>query len=286
MGVVLAAFGGLPKLSEAHDADERAQWLRICREFLGAYIRTLPPDSVSHAKDEWHLETWSVDRRIFDLVAARLFECSSDEQQMFWLPILNLPPAAHDHITEFLSDLLIEAIRTEPPQIADLVPLWRAMAEHLFASPRWTGKLQIKQDEVWQHIFLYGTPLSSVGDKDHAPLVLALRDLFERHIKNLGTDPYDQSSLAAFLTTEAGEQLLVDALEWLSPSWQKARSYFWQRVVEGSTFEGLLRRAWGRHFEAIRSRPSALKSFKILTLNLASQQVSIAIEIQRQIGNQ
>ena len=57
-----------------------------------------------------------------------------------------------------------------------------------------------------------------VGDKDHAPLVHSLQDLFERHIKNLGADPYDQSSLAAFLTTEAGEQLLVEALEWLADS--------------------------------------------------------------------
>jgi hypothetical protein len=253
---------------------------------LEAYIRTLPPDDLSDAKDEWRLEMWSVDKKILDLVAARLFQCSSDEQQKLWLPILNLPPAAHYHITQFLSDLLIEAIRTEPPRIADLVPLWRAMAEHLFASSRWNGKLQMKQDEVWQHIFLYGTPFSSVGDKDHAPLVLGLRDLFERHIKTLGGDPYDQSSLAAFLTTDAGEQILVDALEWLWTSWHKAKTYFWQRAVEDSNFEALLRLAWRSHFEAIRARPNALKSFKILTLNLASQQVSIALEIQRQIGNQ
>jgi hypothetical protein len=286
MGVLLAAFGCLPTLSEAHDADERAHWLHICREFLGAYVRTLPPDDVCDGKDEWRLEMWSADKKILDLVAARLFQCSSSEQQGLWLPILNLPPAAHYHITGFLSDVLIEAIRTDPPRIADLVPLWRAMAEHLFDSPRWNGKLQMKQDEVWQHIFLYGTPFSSVGDKDHAPLVLGLRDLFERHIKTLGADPYDQSSLAAFLTTEAGEQLLVDALEWLWPSWRKAKKYFWQTVVERSNFETLLRRAWRRHFEAIRARPNTLKSFKILTLNLASEQVSIALEVQRQIGNQ
>jgi hypothetical protein len=286
MGVLLAAFGGLPKLSEAHHADERAHWLHICRELLGAYIRTLPPDDVCDGKDEWRLEMWSADEKILDLVAARLFQCSSREQQGLWFPILNLPPAAHYHITGFLSDVLIEAVRTDPPRIADLVPLWRAMAEHLFDSPRWTGELQMKQDEVWQHIFLYGTPFSSVGDQDHAPLVLGLRDLFERHIKTLGADPYDQSSLAAFLTTEAGEQLLVDALEWLWPSWQKAKKYFWQTVVERSNFETLLRHAWRRHFEAIRARPNALKSFKILTLNLASEQVSIALEVQRQIGNQ
>jgi hypothetical protein len=158
------------------------------------------------------------------------------------------------------------------------------MAEHLLASPRWTGKLKGKKDEVWQHIFLYGTSFSSVGDKDHGPFVAGLRDLFARHIPQLAADPYDQSSFAAFLYTESGEQLIVDALEWLCPSWEKASRYFWERAVERSHFETLLKRAWKNHFPAIRANPEALKAFKILTLHLATEQVPIAIDIQRQIG--
>jgi hypothetical protein len=221
-----------------------------------------------------------------DLVGGRLFQCSSDEQRILWVPILNLPPAAHHHITNFLTTLLIEAVRPEPPRIAELVPLWRAMAEHLFASSRWTKGLRREQNKVWQYIFLYGTPFSSVGDKDHAPLVHSLRDLFERHVKNLPADPYDQSSFAAFLTTEAGEQLLVEALEWLGPSWQTAQTYFWKRVVERVHFERLLRCAWRNHFGAIRLRAAALAAFKLLTLGLATQQVPIALEIQQHVGTQ
>ena len=285
VGVLLAAFGHLPPLNEARSDDERAHWFNICKELLAAYIRTLPPDDPNEAEDEWRFDVWSVDEKIFELVAARLFQCSPDEQRLLWLPIVDLPPAAHHHITQFLSAVLIEAIRTEPPRISTLLPIWRAMAEHLFVSPRWTGKLRTRQDEVWQYVFLYGTPFTSVGDKDHASFVYGLRDLFERHIKTLDADPYDQSSLAAFLTTEAGEQLLVDALEWLRAIWQKASSYFWERAVERSDFESLLKRAWQNHFSAIRANPEALRAFKILTLNLAAQQVPIALEIQRQIGN-
>jgi hypothetical protein len=98
-------------------------------------------------------------------------------------------------------------------------------------------------------------------------------------------DPYDQSSLAAFLISVAGEQLLVDALDWLSESWQHASSYFWKRVNEHHYFEALLQRAWQKHFAQIRTRPEALKAFKRLTLNLASLQVTAAVEIQRQIGS-
>jgi len=284
MGVILAAFGALPSLDQARDNRERGHWLNIAKQILAAYIRTLPSNNTGETDDEWRLEPWSVDEKIFQIIAARLFQSSPDDQRSLWLPILNLPPAAHFHITQFLDAILIEAIREDPPRISNLLPLWRAIAEYLLGSPRWTGKLKGKEDEVWQHIFLYGTPFSSVGDKDHAPFVAGLRDLFAQHIRSIDADPYDHSSFAAFLTTEAGEQLAVDALEWLGPSWQKGGRYFWERAVERSHFETLLRRAWKNHFSAIRENPEALKAFKILTLNLATEQVPIAIDIQRQIG--
>jgi hypothetical protein len=284
IGVVLAAFGHLPPLDQARDDAERKHWLTIAKQLLAAYIRTLPTNDTSDADDEWRLEPWSVDEKIFQIIGARLFQCSADDQERLWKPILKLPPAAHYHITQFLDNVLLEAIRTDPPKIGTLLPLWRAMTEYLLASIRWTGKLNRRDNEVWQHIFHYGTPVSSVGDKDHIPFIAGLRDLFARHIKNLHADPYDQSSFAAFLTTEAGQQLIVDALEWLCPSWQKANRYFWERAVERSHFEALLRRAWRNYFPSIRANPEALKAFKILTLNLATEQVPIAIDIQRQIG--
>jgi hypothetical protein len=159
------------------------------------------------------------------------------------------------------------------------------MIEHLFASPKWTGKLRHRESEVWKHLFFYGGSVSSVRDKDHIPLVAALRDLFERHVKTIGQDPHDQSAFAAFVVSDAGEQLLVDAFEWLNPDWQKASSYFWETTVERGHFEALLQRAWQKHFPFIRQRSEALKAFKTLTLNLASQQISTAVEIQKQIAN-
>jgi hypothetical protein len=102
ISVLLAAFGCLPNLNDARDANERTHWLNICRELIQAYIRTLPPDNVRDATDEWRLEMWRTDEKILHLVAARLFQWSSGEQQMLWLPILNLPPAAHNHIARLV----------------------------------------------------------------------------------------------------------------------------------------------------------------------------------------
>ena len=283
--VLLSSFGTLPNLAEAADADESAHWIKICKELLSAYLGTLPQNDISAEEDDWDFQPWSADEKIVKIVAARLFECSGEEQRSLWFPILSLPPAAHHHITQFLSDVLIEAIRTDPPQMVELLSLWRAMAKHLLDSPRWTGDLRRKENEVWKYIFLYGGSVTSVRDKDHIPFVRGLRDLFEHHIRAMSADPYDQSALAAFLVSDSGEQLLVDALDWLNPSWQNAGSYFWKRAVEHHHFESLLQRAWQRHFAKIRERPNALNAFKALTLNLASQQVPAAVEIQRQVGS-
>ncbi|HAF14961.1 MAG TPA: hypothetical protein DCK99_14960 [Blastocatellia bacterium] len=285
MGVILGAFGGSPPLTEAQSSKERQHWLTICKELVAVLIRTLPPADVEDATDEWRYEPWSPDRKICDLIAARLFECAPDEQRELWLPFFELPPAAHYHMTELLSSLLTETLRTDPPRIAQLLPIWRAIAEHLFVSERWTGALRFKQREVWKYIFFYGTPFDSVRHKDHGPLVDGLRDLFERHLRAIEPDDHDQSAVAAFLISDAGQCLLPDALEWLNSSWQQASSYFWNDVAESSAFERLLKFTWRNHFPAIRANPELLKAFKVLTLNLASQQVATAIDIQRQIGS-
>jgi hypothetical protein len=286
MGVILAAFGHLPALSEAQSPEERQHWLTICRELIGVYIRTLPIEEVDDdPAEEWRYEPWDADRKITDIVAARLFDCSAEEQRGLWLPFFELPTAAHSHMTQLLSSLLIEVLRAETPRITKLLPIWRAIAEHLFASGRWSGKVRFKQREVWKYIFLYGTPFDSVRAKDHRPFVEALRDLFERHLREMEPDDHDQSALAGFLISEAGQCLLPEALGWLSGSWQRARSYFWKDVTWSSTFEQLLKFCWRTHFQKIRDNPELLDAFKLLTLNLASQQIPTAIEIQRQIGS-
>lgn len=285
MGVLLAAFGGLPPLDHAINTDERAHWLSICRELIGVYVRTLPLEAVDDdPEEEWRYEPWDPDQKIADIVAARLLESSADEQRQLWLPFVELPPAAHSHITQLLSSLLIEALRGETPRTGRLLPLWRNIAEHLFTSARWSGELDHKEEEVWKYIFLYGTPFDSVRHADHREFVEGLRDLFERHLRDIRADAHTQSSLTYFLTSEAGQCLLPDAIEWLNTSWQRASSYFWKDAAKSEGFERLLKLSWRNHYQAIRAKPELLNAFKRLTLNLAAQQASTAIDIQRQIG--
>jgi len=198
--------------------------------------------------------------------------------------MLDLPPAAHYHVTQFLSHIWLQTISTTPSRVSELIPIWCEMADYLFTSPKWqTGNAHDCQ-EVWGHIFLYGSHCSSADDEDFVPLVKALYPLFERHVKSIAHDPYGQSSFARFLTTKSGEQLLVDAFAWLYPSWSTGSGYFWGTVVEHDGFPKLLEHAWRNHFSPIRRNAVALRAFKTLTLKLAAHQDPVALEVQNQIG--
>ncbi len=250
---------------------------------LGAFLRTLPP-TAQDSQDEWDYNVWKPDEHIFDCVASRILESRREERTELWQPMLNLPPAVHHHITQFLDALLLEAMGTDPPRLAELLPVWREMVEYLFSLPQWAAAPSRGCLEVWQHLFLYGTPFTSVGGDIFIPFVEELRTLFERHVRAHLDDAHDQSAFAGFLTTKAGERLLVDTLVWLSPSWSQASQWFWQTAAEDSRFANLLGCARRDHFPTIRNNPEALNAFKTLTLKLAAQQVPIALEVQEQLG--
>lgn len=281
MGVLIAAYGCLPPLGEATNKSERKHWLNICSQMLSCYLRTLPPDGGEPSEEEWRFDAWEDDRQILRIVAARILECTANEQKEFWQPILMLPPAAHHHVTQFLSTILIESLKRECAADREFMALWRAMIEFLLRSPRWIESRFHRGDEVWNYLFLYGGTTSSVMNKEYAPLVSSLSDLYEKRFLSMKENPHEQSSVASFLVSEAGEQLLVPALGWLRSSWADASSYFWEEVAETGSFENLLRRAWEKYYARIRQNPETLQAFKLLTLNLASRQIASAVEIQR-----
>jgi hypothetical protein len=283
MGIILAAFGQFPALNDANDSNERAHWLGICTEMVSAFCRTLPSADKATPEDaEWHYDHWSADEEIFKIVARRLFECKPAERRTLWEQIIGLPFAAHHHICSLLSQLVIESLRTEPYRIAELVLIWREIAEHVFTrdkSPRASWRNGI---EVQKHVLLYGSVTSQ--DEFWGPLVEQLRPWFKVHLGEIGNDAHDQSSIARFFTTKAGERLLVDAFVWLQPAWELAGDWFWRSVVEDNGFSELLEHAWRHKFAEIRANPIALKAFKILTLKLAAHHVPVAMEVQQNLG--
>jgi hypothetical protein len=283
MGVIIAAFGQFPALDGAIDSKERCHWFCVCKQILAAFCRTLPnADAATPDDAEWHYDHWRSDEDVFKIVARRLFECTSSERRELWEPIIGLPFAAHHYISSLLDQLVIESLRLEPYRITQLIPIWREMADCIFAKPKLKKENWRNRIDVQKHILLYGSVASS-SEEFWGALVENLRPLFKQHLAEIWHDTHDQSSFAYFLTTKAGERLLIDALVWLQPAWELTRDYFWERVAEENHFANLLEHAWRHKFAEIRANAIALKSFKILTLKLATHHVPIALEIQQQI---
>ncbi|MDB6121417.1 MAG: hypothetical protein JWQ71_410 [Pedosphaera sp.] len=283
--VILAAFGHFPSFVEASDSNERLHWLNICRELLAAFCRTLPICGTLNADVKWHYDHWDADRKILDIVASRLFECTEAERRELWQPILNLSPVAYHHINGFLNAVLIEPLRTDPPRIRELVPIWREIADFFFAAPILPQVQRRNRLEILKTILLYGSSAASSGEEYWLPIVKDLRPQFKKHLVNVGDDGHEQSSIAYFLTTKAGEILLVEAFEWLQPIWELASDWFWDIGTEDGHFSQLLEHAWHQMFDQIRNNPEALKAFKRLTLKLAARHIPIAMEVQQHLGN-
>ena len=136
VALLLHVFGHRPELSQAFDAVERAKWLREARELLFCYIGTLPLSDDLDDEVEWDGTIGHYGTDILAILANRLLECSKDEQAELWLPIMSLPPPAHEHVADFLRELLI-ATNQNTDRVKRLVPLWLRTASHLLASDSW-----------------------------------------------------------------------------------------------------------------------------------------------------
>ena len=283
MDVILASFGHLPRLSESSTSSEREHWITICREMLAAFLRTLPLTEGSD-RAEWNHRIWSADKNIFEIVAARLFDCSISEGHDFWKRILSLPPAAHRHIEQFLDAVLLEALRTDPPNVERLIKIWTSFADHLGTQETWTKGKCGDADEVWRIILFFGTHSKSTSKDVFTPLVRRLTEHYRNYVTRIKCDSYSQRVFAEFLTTEAADPIFINALEWLHDSWKEMESYSLKLVINHEFFERLLRVGWNNRFEEIRQNTKALSAFKTLTLNLAVSGSTVAMEIQNRIS--
>jgi len=284
LDIILASFGHLPRLSDASDSTERKHWIVISRELLAAFHRTLP--KISNLDDEeWPYDVWSGDQKIFEITAARLFDCSVEEGREFWQSILRLPPAAHHHIEQFLNAVLFEGVRTDSPNVDRLLQIWIPFADFLAGQKAWTNTKNRDAAKVWKLILLFGSYSTFTGEAVFAPIVRQLTTHYRNYISSIQYDSYSQSELAAFLTTEAAAPIFTDALEWLNDGWKEAKSYFWESGIERGNFEKLLEFGWSKRFDEIRQNANALSAFKNLTLNLAAHDSAVAIDIQNRIGS-
>ena len=284
MQVIVAAFGHLPPLTRARAPAERKRWLEICRQILGAFVRTLPTQGKLNAENEWTYDHWRADEAVFQIVAKRIHQSRTAERRELWLPILKLPAAAHHHIEHFFNAVYMESLRADPPDVAALTPIWMEMVGAL--RPLTTerkGRFRDAQ-KIWANALFYGGSMVSSGEIFFRPLIEKLRPYYLKCCDALRGDAWEQSSLARFLATPSGEILLIDVLATLRSDWDSASDYFWENVQERGHFERLLAHVWSAHATTLRTNAAAFAAFKTAVLNLAAHHSEVALDLQAQMG--
>jgi hypothetical protein len=138
--------------------------------------------------------------------------------------------------------------------------------------------------KLWSNVLFYGSPMVSSGEIFFRPLIEKLRPHYLTCCDALIREPWEQASLAHFLTQPSGEILLVDVLARLRAGWEVADDYFWERIMERGYFEAMVAHAWKAHTAALRANPGAFAALKIAVLNLAARHSEIALDIQAQMG--
>ena len=250
---------------------------------LDCMLATLP--QVSENEDvEWNYEVYDADRKIFKIVALRVYEGDWDLREKLLEKILGLPPQAHHYISSFLSSLYILSLRSDPPETKRLLLVWKEIGNQLMSSKTFTEFKRRGVREVWGDFLFYGSSSQGIHEECFAPFVCGLSEFYEYILRSLGQSSHSHSKLASIFSSKAGAKMLVDSLTWFLPSWEEAGNYYWQDVSKYSGFQSLLEEAWTNYFPLIRTNTEALKGFKILTMQLAKFQVPVALEVQSQLG--
>jgi len=274
--MLIAIFGNRNSLDKVGLEERKAQFHQTS-EILQSYLETLPLDKLD-ALDDFKLEVNRIDRSIFDLVANRLYECTSQEQDSLCEPIIRLPAAAYEVVADFLLSVIVAA-RMEADRVSQLIPLWMRIVSRLENSHHAIDRRNYKN--IMRTLLLYGVDFVTFRDKVYVPLVNALRPHYLKNIDNLSDDAYLQGRFAAFLVSEAGKDLLVESMGALFPTWKDASNRFWKEVADIQAFTDLLELA-NTHLAEVRSNEAAFAGYKLLTQNLAALRNRTALQIQQE----
>lgn len=280
---LLCAFSWLGPVEQTAPGTERADWIQFEREVLSCVLRTFPAEiGDAHEYDGTPYET---DRHVFQRVTATLLRLRPDEGPAeFWQPILELGPAAHYWVSDFLNSFLTAGLQQSPVSHA-FIRTWKSMLQFAFASPKWSGTRRFHSGEIWQHLLGQDWVIRSLWVKEHEPLLIEVKAYFERWAKEQLHHCRELRTFFHFLETEAASCLVCDGLAWATPLLRGADKWFWQYEDDRDAFASFLRLIWEKHWTTVRRNSVAVEGFKTLAAKLAAYQNPLALEISTRVAS-
>ena len=283
--LLLACFAQFPALLHAFDAQEREHWLRLTHSLLKAFHSGLPVETTG-SNTKWAYQISQSDSDLYDHVAKRCFEATTDEAEALWKDIISLPPAGHQEICAFLNSLILQALNSDPPEARVLAKHWMPILKRVETDSRWQDHDIEGVEDTWKVLLFYGSHFTGVADSSFSFFVDMMKPYYKRHIQQMYQRVYTHNEILGFLCGAASGQTFVEIFEWFHPIWRDATQYYWSDVPNYTQFRLLLRIARDEHYEDIKRSKGALLGFNTLLSNLAILGDALAIQIQQQVGTE
>jgi hypothetical protein len=225
---ISAAFQNIMRLDEAHSEEERARWLLFWRNFL---IWRLGPEEnkdnsggeeVDDDRDDnerWprNKNPYPSDRWLLERIAGQILQLRPTEnQQLFWQPILDLVPALHSWTEDFLTSLFLDVLGLEPAPTT-FGPMWGAMLDYASNSPRWAKA----NDDTWTHLLGFDHLLYNSWEMRHSPLLLLAQPFLEWFVRNKMRSGWTMRELFGLLKRPAAEEIRLKFLAAFSDAVKK-----------------------------------------------------------------
>lgn len=277
-----AALTIWPRLAEARDEAERAEWIGLWSNALTVIL-----DMIGTGSEEVDGAPYEYDRMVLGRIAGLIPELRSTESpDRLWKPILDLGYGAHYWIDEFLYRWF-EAGRLSTRLDSTFFTQWEAMIDYARRSPQWGGgpsdTVRHRQELWWQ---LLGLKLAAhsfwtAERRDMAnALKGVLREWAEAHLHN-----GDAALIfAIFLRREAAADLIVEGISWIDTGLKAATQWYWEERDIASELASTLRHAWNEHRIQLRASPPAMQALNRILAALVSRNEPGALQLRDMIA--
>ncbi|MFA6239727.1 MAG: hypothetical protein WC655_02285 [Candidatus Hydrogenedentales bacterium] len=282
------AFCGIMMPEQANDADEMSKWTTFWLQALEcdlADMRTFDEKGklarIPHA-EECRLRQDDLSATFVQL----MLQCPCDEAQLFWKPILDLGPPARVWLEYFLGDFLEFGLSCVPTDT--FLNTWRAMIAYASESKMWanTEFTWWAHHELWQHLLGFSLQKHRLWKREHAGIVVAMRDIFRELVPQKLDSNRWASSFIYWLRTPAAAPLRVEAIAWILQNAETAGDYWWMGHdnLEDDLSE-VLAICWEENRSEVLADSRTLLGFRRLLAILVNRHNCQAMDLQSRMAS-
>jgi hypothetical protein len=260
---------------------EAADWAAlVCRFWVHeAWCRTGSADD-----DDDEYDTLSqMGSQLVSALARHTLKAPPDGAEYLWRPVLELGPRGHYAAETFLTEWFGRI--TPETDVGRYAAHWRAMIGYVLGAGWSNGRYWHYGQRLKRKVLGFGSHEFIIRSPAHAVLVGSMRDLYKAWAEN--QLPHDEDNIAgfcAFLITDAGRPLRLDALSWIAEALAKdSVARRWYRDRTRTAFMEFLDVVVTEDAHEVRKQRSALRALIDLVAHAVAQQIPAALALQERM---